>query len=376
MPVVKSRFWCFTLHTDDISHRINKPEECKYLVYQFERGEQGKLHIQGYIEFTKPVGGGQKADWVTRYIKGAHTEVKFGSRDQARHYCIKPCSSDCEEKYCVEARQKLNGRIDWEHTRPIEEGTQDGEKGKRSDIEELKALIKTGADYDTVKDQHYGLCMKYERFIRGEVAKAQKKRDWKTKVICVYGKAGAGKSRWVHDTYPNAYWLGKTNTGTVWWNEYAAHEVVVIDDFYGWIPFDYMLRLCDRYPMTGETKGGVVNIVPKVLIITSNQSPAEWYRGVFKKCPEFEKAFSRRIDEIYEYVDMGVRVTREWKSCGGTSVSSDEGASNGVQGQYVIQNIDFCNQCSSMETVSYKNLCSICRGLFNIAYGVTVADSM
>lgn len=374
MPVVKSRFWCFTLHVDDINRQINKPDDCKYMVYQYERGEGGKLHIQGYMEFNKAVGGGQKADWVKKCIQGAHTEIKYSSRELARHYCMKPCSAECEYKHCVEAREKLNGRIDWEHVKPIEVGSMETSKGQRNDIEELKDLIKSGADYETVKDKFYGMCMKYEKFIRTEIARAQKKRDWKTKVVVVFGKAGAGKSRWVREQYPNAYWLGKTNTGTVWWNDYDGHEEVVIDDFYGWIPFDYMLRLCDRYPMSGEVKGGVVNIVPKVLVLTSNQSPTEWYKGVFKKCKEFERAFSRRIDDIWEYVEDGVRVARTWKECGGSSdSSSSKGKSESVEYSH-IKDIDFCEDCSNMSEVSVKKLCRICRGLFEIAYGRVEAD--
>jgi hypothetical protein len=62
-------------------------------------------------------------------------------------------------------------------------------------------------------------------------------------VIVLYGKTNLGKSYYVRKHAPDAYWKQRS----VWWDGYEDHKDVVLDDFYGWIPFDNMLRLCDRY---------------------------------------------------------------------------------------------------------------------------------
>ena len=60
-----------------------------------------------------------------------------------------------------------------------------------------------------------------------------------------------------------------------------GHEVVIIDEFYGWLPFDLLLRVCDRYPLLVETKGGQTQFVAKVIVITSNSLPSNWYKSAY-----------------------------------------------------------------------------------------------
>ena len=43
--------WCFTLNKPGDWRPVFKPEHMAYLVYQLERGEQGTLHVQGYVRF-------------------------------------------------------------------------------------------------------------------------------------------------------------------------------------------------------------------------------------------------------------------------------------------------------------------------------------
>lgn len=56
--------------------------------------------------------------------------------------------------------------------------------------------------------------------------------------------------------------------------------MVVIDEFYGWIARDLMCRICDRYPLNIETKGGSVSFLAKKIIITSNVHPKDWWPKV------------------------------------------------------------------------------------------------
>lgn len=96
------------------------------------------------------------------------------------------------------------------------------------------------------------------------------------------------------DNYPDAYWKQRSQ----WWDCYE-HKHVVMDDFYGWLPFDTLLRICDRYPLLVETKGGQTKFNAEVLVITSNQRPQEWYPNV----SNFD-AFVRRVDKVMHFVDV------------------------------------------------------------------------
>jgi len=339
MPSTTSRFWCFTLHPksydDGTTQTIptSLPPKARYCVYQKERGKDGKEHYQGYIEFNEAVSGGQRTEWVKNFIPGGHTEIKYARREDARHYCMKPCSIECNQSNCSEARSLGNGRIDWENTQPTELGDlDDKQQGKRTDIDEIKDAIKDGATFEQVCEMNFGFAMAHSRSLKDYIATHTKSRDYKTEVRIIYGDSGTGKSRWCRDTYPNAYWLSKSSSGNVWWNGYNGQDVVIIDDFYGWIPFDYMLHLMDRYPMTGETKGGVVNVRPKTLIITSNRPPCKWYPKAYENDLQLEIAFSRRVDiiEMWTFFLHSKQVIKEkqtWRSCGGFvddySVASD-----------------------------------------------------
>lgn len=120
-------------------------------------------------------------------------------------------------------------------------------------------------------------------------------RNHETKVYVYQGPTGTGKSKYAMETYPNAYWKQRSN----WWDGYQDHEDVVIDEFYGWLPFDLLLRLCDRYPLHVETKGGNVNFVAKSIIITTNQVPERWYKNVYFQ------SFIRRVTEWHVFPVWG-----------------------------------------------------------------------
>ena len=54
-----------------------------------------------------------------------------------------------------------------------------------------------------------------------------------------------------------------------WWDGYKQHECVIIDDFYGWIKYDDLLKICDRYPYQVPVKGSFEQFTSKYIWITS-----------------------------------------------------------------------------------------------------------
>lgn len=93
-----------------------------------------------------------------------------------------------------------------------------------------------------------------------------------------------------------AYWKPP---GNKWWPEYDGEKKVVLDDCEeSHFSRQEMLRLCDRYPLKVETKGGFVEFLAETIYITTNQNPWKWYGG--------DDAWLRRIDyiECRDFKDM------------------------------------------------------------------------
>jgi len=123
-------------------------------------------------------------------------------------------------------------------------------------------------------------------------------------VLVYWGRTGTGKTRSVYEysdsnnvqvyTLPQNY-----KGGVVWWDGYDGQEVVLIDDFYGWLPLSYLLQLLDRYPFKVRTNDGYQEFRSKRIYITSNQDPREWYSGV--QSEETKAAMLRRITSIKHF---------------------------------------------------------------------------
>ena len=61
------------------------------------------------------------------------------------------------------------------------------------------------------------------------------------------------------------------------WDGYAGHEHVVMDEFRGGIDIAYLLIWLDRYPCIVEVKGSSVVLSARTIWITSNLDPRLWY---------------------------------------------------------------------------------------------------
>lgn len=273
----QGRRWCFTINNYgelDLEHLaglIDEEDAVRYLVYQCETGEAGTPHIQGYIEFKKQ----WRFSRVKRLVSAsgsAHLEMARGSSEQNRAYC-----------------QKEEGRLDgpWEFGRPASVA--------RVDLAFVKDQIDQGIGEKELWEVAFSSMVRYYRAFNYYRMIKAKPRDFKTEFIFVYGTPGTGKSRWCLENFPGAYWKQRSN----WWCGYHSEDTVVLDDFYGWLPYDLLLRMADRYPLTVETKGGQVNFAPKRLIVTSNSMPDKIYKTI-----ENFAALIRRIDKFVFFNDV------------------------------------------------------------------------
>jgi len=172
-------------------------------------------------------------------------------------------------------------------------------------LAEVQSKINNGATELDIADEYFDIWVKYARSIQRYCTLKTPSRDIKItpNIIVVQGPTGTGKSRWAMEQYPDAYWKQRS----IWWDGYAGHATVIIDEFYGWLPWDVLLRVCDRYPLLVETKGGNAQFVAANIIITTNAIPATWYKNI----PSFDP-FKRRVTtwmvmptlgEIHSYSD-------------------------------------------------------------------------
>lgn len=250
--MTRSRGWCFTINNpvDDTSPQTLPYE---YLVYQKEEAPTTKTpHLQGYV-----------------YFKNARTLPQMKKLDAGAHWVAARGTAMENKTYCSK-EPRLAG--------PWELGTLP-QQGKRSDLEGLKAALKENKDMSYIQENFFSDYLRYARNIEKCAILLSKPRDWEMTIEVLWGATGVGKTRHALEENPKAYWKSKG----LWWDGYLNEEVVVIDEYYGWFPWDYILRLTDRYPFSVETKGGCVQFVAKKIVFTSNDHPKEWYKRMTEK---------------------------------------------------------------------------------------------
>lgn len=184
-------------------------------------------------------------------------------------------------------------------------------------LEMIKARIDQGAKDNDIATEDFPMFIKHYRGFAMYRSLTSIPRNHDVEVIVIQGPTGTGKSKYCMDKYgPSAYWKQRSN----WWDNYQDHSTVIIDEFYGWIPFDTLLRICDRYPLQLETKGGQVNFVADTIVITTNAVPERWYKNAYFK------AFVRRVTTwicIPVWGDM--KHTTEYSQAVGWMIDNDIG---------------------------------------------------
>lgn len=297
----KSRNWCFTLNNytaEDLPELWNL-EHVVLLVYQAEVGEEGTPHLQGYLELSGP----RQLSYLKSLHARAHWEMRRGTREEAMLYCMKdetqhsaPClywknewqtrELGCTME-CKEWLLSLGIRL-------IHKTSSDSDAKLR--LESIREKLQDGSSsIEEVADEDFDLWVRYYRAFEKYIVLKTPPRNYDVDVEIIQGPTGTGKSRWCLDNYPDAYWKQRSN----WWDGYFKHETVILDEFYGWLPFDLLLRVCDRYPLLVETKGGQMQFVARRIIITTNHPPSSWYKSVYFP------AFVRRVKKWHVMATLG-----------------------------------------------------------------------
>lgn len=266
MPGARSRNWCFTINNPENNDEPFNWLQRRYVHFQREKGAEGTEHLQGFVVFTNK----KSLKYMKTLNSRAHWEIMQGSIKQNIAYCTK------EE-----------GRV----AGPWFDG-ECPQQGKRSDLETIREEINAGATMHQVMQEHYGQWIRYHSAFEKHRRMVTPPRSKMTDCHVYYGDTGIGKSTYVMEKYPEAYF----HNCTKWWPDYDGQKIVIMDEFYGQLPLSYMLQVINRIPMKVEAKNTEMQLVAELIVITTNHHPRTWYQGV---SDVHRRALQRRITKVF-----------------------------------------------------------------------------
>lgn len=253
----RTKYWCFTTNNPEQQHVFHN-DTVQFAVWQLERGEEGTLHFQGYVEFKE-----NKRRTAVSKALGGHSfcAPRRGSQADCIAYCTKE-GSRVHGPWLFGEPTVVSGLVGF--VQRLRDGT----------------ALRTAAldDVETYSRNRSAL----ER-----IAAWVEPRRWRD-VTCFYlnGETGTGKSALVYDTfgYENVYTL--SSQSPLWFDKYCGQRVLFIDEFEGTIVRETLLRILDGHPYDGPVKGGFVGAQWTCVVLCSN---VDFYSG-------FDAALKRRFE--------------------------------------------------------------------------------
>jgi len=256
----KYRAWCFTLNNYNLidEDHIQKvvTNLSRYVIYGREFAPTtGTPHLQGYVYFHNA----RQHRAVSRLLPRAVVTPANGSAAQNKKYCSKDGDffefGDVPMEASV-ARAKGGAGNAARYATAIELA-KNGDIGK-IERDDPQLYLLHGPRLESLYAPNHGP-------MDGELL-----HEWWV------GPTGAGKSRLLWELYPNHF----PKPLNKWWDGYRHEEVVAIEE---WAPKNdctasALKRWADRFPFTGEIKGGVKQrLRPKKIIVLSNYTPQQCF---------------------------------------------------------------------------------------------------
>lgn len=274
LPKTRARHWFFTENNpegglDVIFGDLLSNGIIDYATWQLEMGDEGTPHYQGYVNFKKQT----LFTTVTSILPKAHWEL-----------CLDPIAA---RAYCQKKESRIEG--------PFELGIWNPPAEKQRVWKALAEDILAGKkDYELFQKYPMQVITQFKGIANARTI-VLPPRSFKTKTILIFGLPGVGKSRFIHSTFPEAFWK---SPDSLWFDGYRGEHEMVLDDFYGWLPLGTFLRLADRYPLLLQTKGGHSSMQAQKLLVSSNSLPTDWYKAAIEKTPWLRRAICRRFDGL------------------------------------------------------------------------------
>lgn len=270
-----NRNYCLTFFKLFEINEWEQPNNINYAIFGKETcPKTGEKHIHGYIELSRPMR--MKAVKKIFNDDTLHVELRRGSQEQAILYTKKEGEFT---EFGIPSKQ-----------------------GKRNDLILLTQDIKQLMSTKDIIEKYPVQYLLYNRGIektKSVILKCVAQNFRKLTVHVYYGKTGTGKTKTaIENSIDKGYF--KLDPGNkTWFDGYDSEKVLIIDDFYGWLQFGFLLNILDGYQLRLEIKCGFTYALWDEVYITSNKHPDKWYPGINDLQT---KALFRRITEIKEFM--------------------------------------------------------------------------
>lgn len=242
----RSKTWCFTDYNVDREPFNAHKDKLQYLVCGRETcPATGRIHIQGFVAFKIRT----KLSTLRNWLPGAHFERAKGTPVEASEYCKKDgvYTEYGELPTCVSSSDKFKESIN---------------------------LARAGR-LDDVAKNYPGLFLRYKRSLETCVRFTNVELD-NSCGVWIQGPPRCGKDYSVRQL--KSVFVKMLNK---WWDGYNDERYVLISDVdqsCQWLG-NFLKIWCDRYAFNAEIKGGVINIRPKKIFVTSNYDMSEIFDG-------------------------------------------------------------------------------------------------
>lgn len=240
-----AKHWAFTgWDLDEAKPEVRLLGLYSYLVYGVEKcPKTGKQHWQGYVILL---------------VKHRLQSLKKKSSTREWHWSVARESPQVNRAYCVK-----DG--DFQEVGTIQLTVHQARDQRLTQIRDLARSGKIEDVGDLYPSEYIRYIGNLERIAKRNMVTADDLDS--VTGIWIEGSSGCGKTRYVKENYPDAY----DKLPNKWWDGYQGEDYVLIDDL---SPQHEMLgyhlkRWCDLYSFPAETKGGMTNIRPKKIIITT-----------------------------------------------------------------------------------------------------------
>jgi len=256
----------------------------KYAIYQYEKGENGTYHTQGFIIYKN----NKRFKNVKQDFPTGRVREPNGSNIQNRDYCTKKDT-------------RIAG--------PWEIG-EFSEMRSRNDIVQFFEALKLGASNILLKSMFPVLYSQYspdkiEKFRQDELKEVYGQKFRNVKVTYIYGKPRTGKTSYVYSKYDIKDICRVNNYIKGTFENYTGQKVLVLDEFTGKIDITFMNNLLDKFPVDLPARfSNRVACFDEVYII-SNLPLSGLYKEEQSALPDVYNAFVQRIHEIIRFTGLG-----------------------------------------------------------------------
>jgi len=119
---------------------------------------------------------------ITKVFEGAHTERRAGSQEEANRYCE-------YEPGLQEDGSQVIGPVLYFGKMMV------ATQGKRNDLIDIRDKLHKNVPIQEIAFDHFGSWVRYNKSFDKYAHMLSQPRDFKTRVVILYGESGVGKTR-------------------------------------------------------------------------------------------------------------------------------------------------------------------------------------